>query len=82
MRMRRRTHGKTKSRELESYGGIQGKHEANWCANASRENEVIASIVKVITEENESDILTRNVNDERLFQHLAMDLLSGNLRSR
>jgi hypothetical protein len=41
-------------------------------------DEVTAGKVKIITEENESDILTRNVNDKRLlFLHLARDLLSG-----
>jgi hypothetical protein len=43
-------------------------------------DEVTATKVKLITEESESDILTRNVNDKRLFHHLARDLLSGTLR--
>jgi hypothetical protein len=34
-----------------------------------------AGKVKVITEEHESDILTRTVNDKRSFQHLVRDLI-------
>jgi hypothetical protein len=43
--------------------------------------EVTVGKVTVLTDENESDILTRNVNDKQLFQHLARDLLSGTLRN-
>jgi hypothetical protein len=44
----------------------------------SMKDEVTVGKVKIITEKNESDILTRNVNDKRLlFLHLARDLLSG-----
>jgi hypothetical protein len=46
----------------------------------SMRDEVTAGKVKVITEERKSDTLTTNVNDDRLFQHLVRDLLSGTLR--